>query len=514
MAVAALRPRRRRGGSSAGGEEYNDCRARLGLPPLPGVHTGMSRALTLVGTLPQLEYPRDWAPWLRVVGALLWEPPGERVAPPPGDGPVVMVAPSTAQDPEHALLRAALAGLAAAPVRVVATYNGRDPGAIDVPANAVLVPWLSYARSMPACDAVVMHGGHGTLVRALSCGCVPVVCPAGGDMAENAARAAWAGLGVRLPRRLLARARSGSPSSGALGDGGDAARVRPPRHGCDATTARHEPRVSWRRGRVRPRDDPVSDRPHCSRPLPARRSPDAARTRRTPAQAARPRAERRSRARRSIDPASMKGAKGEITFCAGKDTTGAKTAGVKAFNAANPDAEGDAARVPGVRRRAAQPVRPAPGGEVRRVRRLLLRRRLDGGVRPAEVALRHDAVRQEPRRTSSSSRRSTRRPTRARPGASRTRRTPASSTTGPTRSTRRRRPGRRSTRQAAEYRRPRLPGRGLRGPDLQLPRDRLRRRAARCCPRTASSPSSTRPRTSRRSSSWSTGSRTARRPRP
>ena len=38
-----------------------------------------------------------------------------------------------------------------------------------------------------------------------------------------------------------------------------------------------------------------------------------------------------------IDPASMEGAKGEITFCAGKDTTGAKTAGVKAFNAANPD---------------------------------------------------------------------------------------------------------------------------------------------------------------------------------
>ena len=30
-----------------------------------------------------------------------------------------------------------------------------------------------------------------------------VVCPAGGDMAENAARADWAGLGVRLPRRLL-----------------------------------------------------------------------------------------------------------------------------------------------------------------------------------------------------------------------------------------------------------------------------------------------------------------------
>ena len=192
-------------GLEQGRREYNDCRARLGLPPLPGLHTGLSRALTLVGTLPQLEYPRRWEPWLRVVGPLLWEPPGERVAPPPGSGPVVLVAPSTAQDPGHALLRAALAGLARAPVRVIATYNGRAPDPpVAVPANAVLVDWLSYARTMPDCDLVVTHGGHGTLVRALSCGCPVVVCPAGGDMAENAARADWAGVGVRLPRRLLA----------------------------------------------------------------------------------------------------------------------------------------------------------------------------------------------------------------------------------------------------------------------------------------------------------------------
>src|SRR5688572_15041583 len=37
-----------------------------------------------------------------------------------------------------------------------------------------------------------------------------------------------------------------------------------------------------------------------------------------------------------IDPASMDGAKGEISFCTGKDTSGSKSAGIKAFNAANP----------------------------------------------------------------------------------------------------------------------------------------------------------------------------------
>ena len=193
-----------RGGLEQGRREYNECRARLGLSPLPWVHTGMSRELTLVGTLPQLEYPRDWPAWARVVGPLLWEPPGERVAPPPGEGPVVLIAPSTAQDPEHALLRAALGGLAREPVRVIASTNGREPlDPVDVPSNAVLVPWLSYGRSMPACDLVVSHGGHGTVVRALSSGCALVVCPAAGDMGENAARVDWAGLGVRLPRRLL-----------------------------------------------------------------------------------------------------------------------------------------------------------------------------------------------------------------------------------------------------------------------------------------------------------------------
>ena len=52
------------------------------------------------------------------------------------------------------------------------------------------------------CDLVVCHGGHGTLARALASGCRVVICPAGGDMAENAARVDWAGVGVGLPLRF------------------------------------------------------------------------------------------------------------------------------------------------------------------------------------------------------------------------------------------------------------------------------------------------------------------------
>jgi UDP:flavonoid glycosyltransferase YjiC (YdhE family) len=88
------------------------------------------------------------------------------------------------------------------------------------------VDWLSYARTMPACDAVVCHAGHGTVVRALSAGCAVVCCPAAGDMNENAARVAWAGLGTRLPRRLVTPRGVRLAVGAALGDARVTARVR------------------------------------------------------------------------------------------------------------------------------------------------------------------------------------------------------------------------------------------------------------------------------------------------
>jgi UDP:flavonoid glycosyltransferase YjiC (YdhE family) len=188
--------------------DLNATRERLGLAPLAHVHGGISRRLALVATFPQLEYPRTWSGWapnVHVVGPLMWEPPAEDVELPPGDEPLVLIAPSTAQDSEHRLLSAALRGLAGAPVRVLATWNRRlPPRPLPVPDNARVVDWVSYSRTMPHCDVVVCHAGHGTLVRALASGCAVVACPAIGDMNENAARVDWAGAGVRLPRRFVA----------------------------------------------------------------------------------------------------------------------------------------------------------------------------------------------------------------------------------------------------------------------------------------------------------------------
>jgi UDP:flavonoid glycosyltransferase YjiC (YdhE family) len=204
-------------GLELGRVELNRTRRLLGLAPLDHVHGGISRELALVATFPQLEYPREWPAHVHVVGPLMWEPPARDVELPRtargrrassragdrGEAPLVLIAPSTAQDAEHRLLRGALKGLADAPVRVLATWNRRlPPRPLPVPENARVVDWVSYSRTMPSCEVVVCHAGHGTLARALASGCAVVAAPAVGDMNENAARLRWAGAGVRVPGRF------------------------------------------------------------------------------------------------------------------------------------------------------------------------------------------------------------------------------------------------------------------------------------------------------------------------
>jgi MGT family glycosyltransferase len=222
---ALSRPLRR--GLEQGRAELNETRRRLGLPPVARLHGGISPELCIVGTFPQLEYPRAWPSGTEVVGPLLWEPPAEEVELPPGEDPLVLVATSTAQDPEHRMLRAVLAGLAGEQVRVLGTWNRRRPTApLPVPANARLVEWMSYERTMPRAALVVCHAGHGTLVRALSSGCPVLAVPHLGDMNENAARVDWAGAGVRVPWRFVSPATMRQAVRRALRDRALAVRAR------------------------------------------------------------------------------------------------------------------------------------------------------------------------------------------------------------------------------------------------------------------------------------------------
>jgi MGT family glycosyltransferase len=192
-------------GLSRGRRELNEMRAAVGLAPTDRFHGGISSELALVATFPQLEYPRRWPAQVRVTGPMNFELPYPDIDLPEGEEPLVLVAPSTAQDPELRLVRAAMEALEDEPVRVVVTTNRAGSAGLlpRAPANAVVVDWLSYSQLMPQAGLVVCHGGHGTVARALGAGAPVLCCPHVGDMAENGARVAWAGAGLMLPWRLL-----------------------------------------------------------------------------------------------------------------------------------------------------------------------------------------------------------------------------------------------------------------------------------------------------------------------
>jgi UDP:flavonoid glycosyltransferase YjiC (YdhE family) len=190
-------------GLRRGRRELNEQRERLGLAPLERMHGGISEELALVATFPQLEYPRRWPAGAHVTGPMEFELPYPDIELPPGDEPLVLVAPSTSQDPKNRLIRIAFEALAEEPVRVIATFNRVYPTEpIEVPDNAMLVEWLSYSQVIPRSSLVVCHGGHGTVARALGAGVPVLASPIVGDMSENAARVAWAKVGLALPWRL------------------------------------------------------------------------------------------------------------------------------------------------------------------------------------------------------------------------------------------------------------------------------------------------------------------------
>ena len=196
---------RRRTACEIGRDQLNATRGELGLPPVERLWGGMSRELCLVAHVPSARVPATLAAGDRgrraaAVGAAVR---GRRRAAARGSSRSCSSRRRRRRIPTTGCCAARWPGSRSLPVRVLAaTTAGRLRERVDGSGERAVVDWVSYARTMPRCDVVVCHGGHGTVARALASGCVPVVVPAAGDMAENAARVDWAGVGVRVPRRL------------------------------------------------------------------------------------------------------------------------------------------------------------------------------------------------------------------------------------------------------------------------------------------------------------------------
>ncbi|CDO10830.1 UDP-glucuronosyl/UDP-glucosyltransferase [Mycolicibacterium cosmeticum] len=169
--------------------------ARLGIG-LPGPDPGPLRML--IATLPALEVPRpDWPAAAVVVGPLHFEPTADVLEPPPGAGPLVAVAPSTATTGAGGLAELALSALTPgrsvpAGTRVVISRLGGAE--LDVPPWAVV--GLGRQDDLLAkADVLVCGGGHGIVSKALLHGVPLVTVPGGGDQWEIANRVARQGSG-------------------------------------------------------------------------------------------------------------------------------------------------------------------------------------------------------------------------------------------------------------------------------------------------------------------------------
>lgn len=145
----------------------------------------------LIATLPALEVPRpDWPDGAEVVGPLLWEPTHAVFARPPGDAPLIVIAPSTAVTGSAGLVEAALAALDPRVLgrSVRAVVSGLDPEVGDLPSWAV----AGHGRQdelLQDAALVICGGGHGMLAKSMLAGVPQVLVPGGGDQWELAQRA-------------------------------------------------------------------------------------------------------------------------------------------------------------------------------------------------------------------------------------------------------------------------------------------------------------------------------------
>jgi len=182
----------------------NQARAEFGLAPLRDGLDLMGRAdRILVCSSPSFDFAPGSVPAnVCYVGPQLDDAAraasGNPWAGPPGE-PLVLVGLSSTVMRQEGLLQRAANALGQLQVRgLVTTGPAVDPEVIAAPPNVTVTRWVRHADVLPHCSAVITHGGHGTVMKALIAGVPLVVVPLGRDQPDNAARVVYAGAGTRL----------------------------------------------------------------------------------------------------------------------------------------------------------------------------------------------------------------------------------------------------------------------------------------------------------------------------
>ncbi len=183
----------------------NAVRTHHGLAPVAHLLDQARRARRqLVLTSAAFDFPAVIPPNARYVGPVLDDPVWAETAPwspPAGEAPLVLVAMSSTFQDQADSLRRVVDALGMLPVRgIVTTGPAIDPERLRAAANVVVVRSAPHRRVLREAAAVVTHGGHGTVVKALAAGVPLVLLPHGRDQGDTAARVTVRGAGIALGR--------------------------------------------------------------------------------------------------------------------------------------------------------------------------------------------------------------------------------------------------------------------------------------------------------------------------
>jgi len=179
--IAAMRH-----GFSFGLTPVNAARRELGLEPLRDVLEQLVRLpRSLVLTSREFDFVPEGLPsHVRYVGPQLddpqWLEPWDASRLEPSRELLVVVSLGSTYQRQEKTFAAILQALGTLPVRGLATYGAMDPPPAP-PRNVTTVRSAPHAVVLPLASAVVCHGGHGTVMKALAHGLPLVVMPLGRD---------------------------------------------------------------------------------------------------------------------------------------------------------------------------------------------------------------------------------------------------------------------------------------------------------------------------------------------
>jgi MGT family glycosyltransferase len=180
----------------------NAARAAFGLTPLAHVADQTEAAAAiLIGTSAHFDFEGPPLPErMCYAGPLLDQPTWVSPwAEPEGEGPLVAVGFSTTFQDQRDPIQRTMDALGQLPVRGLVTLGPALEGAqLRVPRNVTVVASAPHDAVLDRAAALVTHGGHGTLMRALVRGVPSLVLPMGRDQNDNAARVIHHGVGLSL----------------------------------------------------------------------------------------------------------------------------------------------------------------------------------------------------------------------------------------------------------------------------------------------------------------------------